>query len=59
MPDPVKTDLRRFVEMVTTQSVDPKSFGVAVTKDEGIEILNRFYALSHYEGVDALEDQEG
>lgn len=45
LPDPVKADLRRFVEMVKTAPVDPKSFGVPLTKDEGIEILNRFYAL--------------
>ncbi len=41
LPDAIKADLGRFIDVAKTVPVDPKSFGVPLTKDEGIEILNR------------------
>ncbi|MGE3839068.1 MAG: hypothetical protein AB7G40_14330 [Hyphomonadaceae bacterium] len=59
LPEAIKADLRRFTEAVKSAPVDPKSFGVPLTKAEGMEILNRFYALSQQEGAEGPEDQDG
>jgi hypothetical protein len=59
LPDAIKADLRRFIDVVKTVPLDAKTFGVPLTRNEGIEILNRFYALNHREGADGSEDQDG
>ncbi len=43
--EPIKADLRRFIETMVSDDVDPTSFKVPLTKDAGIEILRRVYEL--------------
>lgn len=43
--EPIKVDLRRFIETMEADDLDPASFGVALTKETAIETLVRFYGL--------------
>ena len=43
--EPIKADLRRFIETMAGDEVDPTSFKVPLSKDAGIEILRRVYEL--------------
>ena len=45
VPDAVKADLRRFAGALAAEEIDPKSFAVPITKDEGIAALDRTYKL--------------
>jgi hypothetical protein len=45
LPDSIKADLQRFVEAMTEDPVDPKSFDVPMSRDEWVDILKRYYAL--------------
>jgi hypothetical protein len=45
LTDPVKADLNLFVAAMTNENVDPKSFKVPITKEEGVAALQRAYGL--------------
>lgn len=42
----LRADLQRFIVIVATEDIDPKTFTVPMTKEEGMAELLRFYALS-------------
>lgn len=46
LADPIKDDLRRFIAAMPDEELDPKSFTVPLTKEEGVAILQRVYGLA-------------
>lgn len=42
---PITEDLRRFVEAMVTDGVNPLDFDVAMSKGEGIAFIKRYYGL--------------
>ncbi len=47
LPDPVRRDLRTFVDLVQAdQTLDPSAFDIAFTRDEAAEFLRTVYQLT-------------
>lgn len=47
LADPIVADLRRFLELAAKDdTLDPRSFGVQFTRDEGIALLRSVYGLN-------------
>ncbi len=45
LAEPITEDLRRFVAAMATDAVNPRDFDVAMSKDEGIAFIRRYYGL--------------
>ena len=46
MPDPIKDDMRRFLELTEAdETLDPKALGVPLTREEGVALLRSAYQL--------------
>lgn len=47
MPDPIKDDMRRFLELAEADNtLNPKDFGVPLTREEGVALLRSAYQLA-------------
>ena len=47
MPEPIQADMRRFLELAEAdETLNPKDFGVQLTRDEGVALLRSAYQLA-------------
>lgn len=47
MPEPIQEDMRRFLDLVEgDKTLNPKDFGVPLTRDEGVTLLRSAYQLA-------------
>jgi hypothetical protein len=43
LPDTIRADLEQFIAAIADDDIKPKSFNVALSKDEGIELITNIY----------------